>query len=370
MERYRLYELSIEITEQCVCACVHCSSDSGPNRTKMLSYERVLSLIDEAADMGAQCVSLSGGDPMVLGRGYNQQVLDYIAGKGLYWLWYSSGVGMNGERFDEGWADMFAELFPSDMRNRVIFSLEGYSPQTDAEIVGVKDHWATVVRAARLLKERHVKFEIHVTPMKPNFSELGMLASFALDNLGAERVSFLRFVPQGRGERNREKLLLSPREFDLLEHILLYMEGTLYPGRVRLGCPIDFRHIYTGQQRKFCHAGKDLLLVRPDGDVHCCAGWKNNGGLVLGNVYQQSLEEIWEESPVLKLIRAWNEGGYGLSDCSSCKFLELCHGGCPAQRIIRNLEHGYTEPHDLLARGHDPLCPYANRVYHKLMEDG
>lgn len=351
-----LQEVSIELTDQCGCACLHCSSDSGRIRKKSLSLSKVLSILDEARALGTECISLSGGDPMVWGIETNRMLLENIAGRGMYWLWYSSGVGL-GETLDENWADMFARYHMP--KSRVILSLEAYYPEHDYLITRATGRWHTVVHATEILRERGVKFEIHVTPLKMNFLELRRLTTFALDVLGAEKVSFLRFVPQGRGLRNKDKLLLTADEFDTLQLVLLQLEQ-MYPQKVRLGCPIDFRHVYTSTARRFCHAGQDLLLIRPDGNIHCCAGWKNNGGLVLGNVYENTLEEAWH-SDTAKLLRWWNEEGYKDSDCGGCEYLEMCHGGCPAQRIIRNLDAGFSNPEDLLLRGADPLCPHYNR---------
>ena len=114
------------------------------------------------------------------------------------------------------------------------------------------------------------------------------------------------------------------------------------------------------EHRPKCHAGKDLLLIRPDGNIHCCAGWKECKDMIVGSV-GDSLEDIWLNSPVLQLIRAYNHYNLARGICTGCPWLVYCGGGCPAQRIIHNRSR--VIPSDVfgnLVIGTDPMCPRYN----------
>jgi len=121
-----------------------------------------------------------------------------------------------------------------------------------------------------------------------------------------------------------------------------------------MGCPIDFRHAVrlVDAKARPCHAGDDLMLVRPTGDVHPCAAWKSLA--CDANVKQHPLQHIWDNSEVFEYVRWFKQHGYKeVSGCEHCVMLESCRTGCLAQRL-----HAYgTDLDTLTCEYSDPLCP-------------
>ena len=100
----QLEELSIEVTNECPLACIHCSSGSSPKRLPdELSVDRQMELIQEARDMGATVLSLSGGEPLVYphtmrlieeaNRLDYKRILLYTTGHTHSTGWYLSVIG-------------------------------------------------------------------------------------------------------------------------------------------------------------------------------------------------------------------------------------------------------------------------------------
>jgi radical SAM protein with 4Fe4S-binding SPASM domain len=173
--------------------------------------------------------------------------------------------------------------------------------------------------------------------------------------LGVKKMSLLRFVPQTRGAQNVDELGMTVNDFSRMQYEIDMALEQSHPVQVRAGCPIDFRHavgLRDGKARP-CHAGDDLMLVRPDGSVHPCAAWKSLQ--VDSNVHDHDLGYIWNHSKVFQAIRMFKDAGYKTlaGVCMDCSALTTCMGGCPAQRL-----HAYGKTLEALYTSKsDPLCP-------------
>lgn len=89
-----------------------------------------------------------------------------------------------------------------------------------------------------------------------------------------------------------------------------------------------------------------LLGINANGDVAPCDGLLRYKELILGNVREKSLTEIWNH-PLMKKLRAIRpEEIKGV--CQKCKYLSFCMGGCRARAY---LEYGkFKSP--------NPLCEF------------
>ena len=66
-----------------------------------------------------------------------------------------------------------------------------------------------------------------------------------------------------------------------------------------------------------------------------------------GNIFNNSLEEIWTDSEIFIRLREFDFRRLN-GECKGCGFLVTCQGRCPAERI-RNNKNFYLGP--------DPGCP-------------
>ena len=75
-----------------------------------------------------------------------------------------------------------------------------------------------------------------------------------------------------------------------------------------------------------CGAGINDCCITENGDVYPCAGWQ---AMICGNVYKQSLKEIWEYSPQFNQVRAVTQGDF--PECLKCEARNYC-----AMCLVRN----------------------------------
>lgn len=347
----QLHELSIEVTNECLMGCLHCSSGSIPAKQKNeLSIMEHIGLLCQAKELGAKVVSLSGGEPLLY------EHLPYLVNKatGMFdkVLIYTTGHSHDGTTI--GTYKHIDELLSYGVT--WIFSLHSHRNLCNDHIMNHDGAWDAITWSIDWLT--HIcdaNVEVHMVPMAYNYNDVSDVCD-QCSKYGVNKLSLLRFVPQTRGHTNRDELSMTKSQFSELQYIMDKSQR-MYAGALdlRLGCPIDFRHAVglVPQKVKPCHAGDDLMLVRPDGSVHPCAAWKTLSHD--GNVRsQKDLAWIWEHSSMFTAIREFKDHGYNeVEMCRTCPHFHTCKGGCIAQRL-----HAYGKQlSDIYQPWSDPLCP-------------
>ena len=347
----QLVELSIEVTNECTLACIHCSSGSTPKKLRNeLTYKEHMALIEDARHIGATELSLSGGNPLLC---HHLTKLIDRATELEYEriLIYTTGHSHLGHVIGN-WPGIHRVL--SNDKVTWIFSFHTTDVIVNDYIMGAHGATDSIISSMKWLIQQGQTVEVHMVPMKPNYRDIPSVRKFCA-NIGVKKLSLLRFVPQTRGKLNVDVLGMDKAEFidmQLIIHKELQEESST---EVRLGCPIDFRHALglVPEKTKMCHAGDDLILVRPNGDVHPCAAWKSLPSD--SNVRQSTISHIWHNSVTYQKIRWFkSEQPNGVAGCGTCSRVKGCVTGCLAQRLHAN---GSQSLDDLWTGRGDPLCP-------------
>ena len=293
-----LKDITIEITQQCPNRCVHCSSLSCPEKTVCLPLETIKEVVNDAISLGCECVNLSGGEPFV----YPElvQIVRYVHGKGLKCLVYTSGIG-----FDNGKPAPIATHLVNEMRGMVdkyIVNVEAADESTYNRIMGTEFQGFGMMR--QFVQNAVAIGEIveaHFVPTKLNYRQIPKVVKMC-KTLGFSRVSFLRFVAQGRGLDNVSKLLLDETEMREARQLMKECFDNKIID-IRIGIPF-----IECDKRINCLAGISKLDVRYDGKVYPCEAFKNENLKHLitseaDNVKEKSLKEIYRTSNHLQQVR-------------------------------------------------------------------
>ena len=62
---FKLQEVKIEVTHDCMLQCVHCSSVSEANTERNMGWPSCERILNEAVTMGVKEVAFSGGEPLL-----------------------------------------------------------------------------------------------------------------------------------------------------------------------------------------------------------------------------------------------------------------------------------------------------------------
>jgi len=148
-----------------------------------------------------------------------------------------------------------------------------------------------------------------------------------------------RFIPWGNGSKIKNEVIKLNTWINVINELF---------EKCDIEFNIDLIHLYRGfmvergEKGNFlygacCVVGKDGLAIMPNADVFPCRRFP----LKIGNLLQQKLSDIWENSYVLNLIRE-RENLKGI--CKKCKIKEC--SGCRA--LAYSLKNDFLEE--------DPLC--------------
>ena len=284
-----LDEVTIEVIQKCSSNCIFCSSFSGSHQKAEIPLAKICEIIDFCKNNGAQTISISGGEPLL--HDDLPEILRYLSLNGLSASIYSSGNVSS---------KFFNRLLGSEIdtgRIKFIFNYPAFKNEIYQSLISSGQfHIDSLNAMIKELIKRDIEVEAHIVPNKINFDYLYDTVSF-LKSINLKRVSFLRLVLQGRAEENKDRLAVNPaRVLSEIDRIKKDFGDSKFI--VRGGVP------FSRIREEGCHclAGINKLIFRYDGLVFPCEAFKEapfNHTYKLGSIYENSLEEIWQNKIVL-----------------------------------------------------------------------
>jgi radical SAM protein with 4Fe4S-binding SPASM domain len=331
-----LKELYVELSNYCLLECLHCSTLASSQGNTFLDNTFIQNLLIEGKKLGAKNLFLSGGEPLLYPGLWD--LLAFAVELEYKISVYSSGV------IDDGFGRLQAVDYQrikklKHFTEKIIFSLHGADACRHDHITGKPGSFNLLLESLLRAVSLGLPCEIHVVPMKINYRQIPLIVGLA-EKLGAQRVSLLRLVPQGRCLAHKEELLIEKNREQVNEFVKIVKKLKSPILKVRKGAP--FRCLFF-EQAGTCSAGQDKLLIGPGGDVHPCEAFKSDQATF--NIKTSPLREIWEMDKRINEIRALQLEKIAI--CNRCFNLARCKGGCPGQRWVA---HGRIE------QGPDPLA--------------
>ncbi|MGD9676084.1 MAG: radical SAM protein [Candidatus Bipolaricaulia bacterium] len=330
-----LRDIKFEVTWRCPLVCLHCSSEASPSADREMAWDACRRVLDEAAQLGAESVAFSGGEPLLWGP-----LVEGVA--------HASSLGAGVTVYTSGYledvGDRLAELQAAGL-SRAIFSI--YAPEAPdhdrvTRVAGSFDGTCSAIQCSAALG---LATELHVVAMSNTYRRLPEIVRLG-EALGASRTSVLRFVPQGRGELVMSSALNRLQSLELRSMV----KQLLGDGHdLRLGSP--WSYLMLGEEAH-CPAAEDRIVVSPDLNIFPCDAFKQKdpadlvGTRDLCCLVTSDLEQAWLHSPFLEAVREARLLS-PLGECAGCAGHRACGSGCMAQRAVAG---------DGLAMTPDPGC--------------
>ncbi len=339
MNGYRLQELKVEVSQNCPLDCIHCSSNSSPSAKEHLDCNSLLSVINQFAYLGGEKLCISGGEPL---RYKELEVLiKACTQKNINTTIYTTGIINNNGSMDIIPYRTAALLAQHNVK--VIFSLLGASDIIHDYITRIPGSFKATLNAIEKVLSLGIEIEIHFVPMAINFCEIADVASLA-SSFNINKISWLRFVPQGRGAHYQDILRLTKEQLTQILNIKDTIQQKYPRMEVRTGSPFN---ILCPENPASCNAGINVITIGPDGSISPCDAFKRfNRDDEFGNVLKHNLSDIWEKSSFLRAIRMHHKA-IPSATCSSCELYPSCMSGCLAQKLIKDMN---------LNNSRDPEC--------------
>lgn len=308
-----LYSVTWNFTRDCNFSCRHCYVPE-PEKPD-LSTSESKEMLETFVDFGVAQLYISGGEPLL-----REDLFEIIS--------YARDLGLKTDVITNGWflSEDMAHKFRESGIGHVSVSLDGRE-ETHEWFRCKSGSFERGIQGIKMLRDSGVGVYLAPTISKKNLKELPFLISLAKE-LGADFSTKL-LIPIGEAEVLKSQFLSPPEAegmYDLLFEKKEEFDGNMeiettctpYATVVEKGGELEnARRIRGG-----CSAGISSLCVNSEGDVMPCSRLQK----VLGNIREDSLEEIWFSSKLLLTLRDRNNLG---GKCGDCEYKNWC-GGCRA----------------------------------------
>lgn len=365
---YRTSYAVWEITLKCNLACSHCGSRAGHARDKELSTEEALDLVRQLAEVGIKEVTLIGGEAFL--RPDWLEIAKAITQAGMLCGMTTGGYGISLEmarRMKEAGIAM------------VSVSTDGMEATHD-RLRGRIGSWKSGLRTMSYLKEVGIPFGCNTQINRLSAPEFPLIYEHIRD-AGACAWQIQLTVPMGNAADNADILLQPSELLDLYPMLARVTQRANREGvKVHAGNNIGYYGPYErllrggGDEWGFwqgCGAGLSTLGLEADGAIKGCPSLPT-AAYTGGNIRDRSLREVIEQTEELRFNLS--AGTPQATDhlwgfCKTCKFAELCRGGCT-----------WTAHVFFDRRGNNPYCHHRaleqakhgirERVYPKVQAQG
>lgn len=328
--------LQFELSSRCNERCIHCYIPNGKkNNGYDMPLEKVKSLLDEFAAMGGLHVTLSGGEAFL--HKDLIEICRYCREKDLKISILSNLISLKKEQIPA-----LKEVNLSLIQT----SLYSMDPAIHDYITTVKGSHAKTKAAIELLVANNIPVQISCPIMKANRKGYGAVLEYAKSLKIKAQTDFILMAQADFSTDNLANRISIDDTEELLreiwEHDIDYRQILNEKPPVSDFIAFDLERY---KKQPVCGVGYDNCCITANGDVYPCAGWQ---AYVLGNVYKQSLQEIWEQSPRVKELRKITQASF--PQCLECEARDYC-----ARCLVRN----YNESGGDMFKINEHVCQVA-----------
>ncbi|MGC8781162.1 MAG: anaerobic sulfatase maturase [Anaerolineae bacterium] len=300
-------------------------------------------------------LAFQGGEPTLMGLDFFRRAVALAQKYAPAGTRIEYALQTNGTLLDEAWCDFFRE------HNFLIgLSLDGPRPMHDAYRVdkGGAPTFDRVLRAARLMQERQVEFNILCTVHAANAPHPLEVYRFFRDEVGAQFIQFIPIVERataetlplanrGWGNRRDAGRPLYTQSGHLVTARSVTPEGwgrfliTIFDEWVRRDVGTIFVQMFDAALASWVGAAPALcvfaetcgnaLALEHNGDLYACDHYVEPDYL-LGNI---------TETHMIELVASDKQRTFGTDKrdtlpryCRECPVRFACHGECPRNRFI------------------------------------
>lgn len=309
--------LQFELSSRCNERCIHCYIPNGKkNKGFDMPLAKVKSILDEFAELGGINVTLSGGEAFL--HKDLIEICRYCREKDLKISILSNLIALKDEDI-KALKEVNLSLIQT--------SLYSMTPEIHDFITKVKGSFEKTINAIEKLVAADIPVQISCPLMKANKEGYDKVLKYAQSLKVKAQTDYIMMA---QSDLNTENLAnrLSLEETEkvirtIIETDIDYNEKTLKQTSISEEMEFDLERF---MKQPVCGVGYDNCCITANGDVYPCAGWQD---YVLGNVYKQSLQEIWENSERIKELRKVTQASF--PKCLKCEARDYC-----ARCLVRN----------------------------------
>ena len=303
-----LMSLQFEVTAKCNERCVHCYL---PNKKKDDGNEMTLSLfenvIKQYSEMGGLQVSLSGGEILLhkdiwkmveICRQHDMQI---VLLSNLYYLKDDDVLKMANANV-----------------SMVQTSLYSMNPEIHDQITKIKGSHEKTKRAIETLVRNNIPTSISCPILKVNKDCYEDILNYA-HSLGIKAQTDFILMARENLETDNLENRISIEDCEKIIRLILENNLRDTDDFVKKNSKKNLKALLD-KDMSLCAAGINNLCISSNGDAYPCNGWQSYKS---GNVRNETLQEIWNNSIMLKKLRSIKRSNF--PECISCDASEYCN---------------------------------------------
>lgn len=321
----------IEISADCTNRCLHCYNfwreEDDFVSFSNLSMDVAEQVMDKLILSKVFHVVFTGGEPFL-----NKRVLFRAIEKARD---ANITVGINSNLIPLNFKDV--ERLKELGVTNVLTSLMAPTAEIHDEIAQSKGAFKRTTMGIRLLQKAGIPIMVNMVISQKNKHILKETALF-VKSLGIKYFSSTRAgCPGNCGDFSEMSLNLQDFRDYLAE---LYAVGE--QEKISVGvlesyplCAIKEIRRYKSFIGRRCSAGVTTFTITSNGDIRPCS----HLDVVYGNALSENIDVIWNR------MKEWRDGSLLPRECSSCKILAWCGGGCRMEAKMRNGSFTAIDPY-------------------------
>ncbi|MHA1954005.1 MAG: radical SAM/SPASM domain-containing protein [Candidatus Heimdallarchaeaceae archaeon] len=323
-------DVHFALTNKCPIECRYCYKSSVEDYENDLSLNQIKKIIDVLAEMKVFSVAFGGGEPFA--REDIFDIAHYTKEKDIV-----PNITTNGYYISENNAKK-CKVF-----GHMHISLD--LPNEDFDNIKNKGAFQAANNAIDLLSQQGIHIGINCVISRKNFNHLEDLIKFCLSK-NIKDISFLRFKPIGRADRQYDNMKLT-EEQNIQLFPLLRKLSRKYKIKAQADCsmvPMLAVHKPKIKVLNFfgvqgCEGGNTFIEIKEDGTLRSCS---------FSNYYGENARNLMGVWDGFEYFSKYRDVTDSLKEpCLSCKYSAICRGGCHV--VSEFITGDFNNP--------DPECP-------------
>ena len=299
--------VSIFLTEKCNQKCKFCYTNSGIVG-EHISTDKAKTIIDKCAEAEVFDINFTGGEPTL-----HPDFADIVKYAKDYD--FTIGFTSNGQFNAKTTREIVKYI------DGATISIHGFRDLHDS-LVNKKGSYDKAIRNLEILSDEGVITQVDYTLIKDNLDQLYPFGKFILEK-PIHRLGVLRLIHVGRGKGVESPTI---EEYNKAFSQMYKLRKEFKDKNIELADAFPYCLVEDERYRKLirgCSAGVLYAAIDTKGNIKYCPAHKHS----IGNIFEDSLEEIWQNNKELERYRKLD---WVPESCKSCDYLGDCLLGCRA----------------------------------------
>ncbi len=308
-EHPHIFDLQIELTKNCNERCIHCYlplKERVNHSSYLMSTDKVKNILDQAAAMGVLGVTFSGGELLL--RKDLIEILQYARQKDFIINLFSNVVLLT---------DKIALQFKEINVNNVQVSLYSMDKAIHEAVTRIKGSYEKTKQGINLLLKHGINVAISCPIMKINKDSFRGVQAYA-DSLKIKAGGDYQLIGQGDLDTSNLQQRMNMAEAEAFITDMIVNNNEYKESLKSKVDNYDYKE-RTIEDKISCGVGIDTISITSNGDIIPCPGWY---GYVLGNIENDTLNDIWSKSGKLGNLRNIRLSQFPL--CTNCEAKPYC----------------------------------------------